>query len=147
MRLGMQWIGVLSFFFFKQQTAYEFVSRDWSSDVYSSDLPPSPNNQVSFATIYHQGKQLTAKAAPEANRPTKKKKRLMKIFRLGVVLLMKGFRPIASLITKSLNEFFFLQFCISAILQFCKLQLPLLMEGQLFIQITMKSSTYLYQSV
>src|SRR5213082_1665347 len=27
------------FFFFKQKTAYEFVSGDWSSDVCSSDLP------------------------------------------------------------------------------------------------------------
>ena len=26
-------------FFFKQKTAYEIVSRDWSSDVCSSDLP------------------------------------------------------------------------------------------------------------
>ena len=26
------------FFFFKQKTAYEVVSRDWSSDVCSSDL-------------------------------------------------------------------------------------------------------------
>ena len=25
-------------FFFKQKTAYEIVSRDWSSDVCSSDL-------------------------------------------------------------------------------------------------------------
>ena len=30
-------LGVL-FFFFKQKTAYEIVSRDWSSDVCSSDL-------------------------------------------------------------------------------------------------------------
>ena len=29
---------VLFFFFFKQKTAYEIVSRDWSSDVCSSDL-------------------------------------------------------------------------------------------------------------
>ena len=29
------------FFFFKQKTAYEIVSRDWSSDVCSSDLRPS----------------------------------------------------------------------------------------------------------
>ena len=29
------------FFFFKQKTAYEIVSRDWSSDVCSSDLPKS----------------------------------------------------------------------------------------------------------
>ena len=28
------------FFFFKQKTAYEIVSRDWSSDVCSSDLVP-----------------------------------------------------------------------------------------------------------
>src|SRR5213082_3205623 len=27
------------FFFFKQKTAYEIVSGDWSSDVCSSDLP------------------------------------------------------------------------------------------------------------
>ena len=29
------------FFFFKQKTAYEIVSRDWSSDVCSSDLGPA----------------------------------------------------------------------------------------------------------
>ena len=29
---------VCVFFFFKQKTAYEIVSRDWSSDVCSSDL-------------------------------------------------------------------------------------------------------------
>ena len=29
---------VCLFFFFKQKTAYEIVSRDWSSDVCSSDL-------------------------------------------------------------------------------------------------------------
>src|SRR3546814_20987389 len=29
------------FFFFKQQTAYELRISDWSSDVCSSDLPPS----------------------------------------------------------------------------------------------------------
>ena len=28
-------------FFFKQKTAYEMCGRDWSSDVCSSDLPPS----------------------------------------------------------------------------------------------------------
>jgi len=31
------------FFFFKQKTAYEIVSRDWSSDVCSSDLAPASN--------------------------------------------------------------------------------------------------------
>ena len=30
--------GYYFFFFFKQKTAYEIVSRDWSSDVCSSDL-------------------------------------------------------------------------------------------------------------
>ena len=33
----MDYIGFF-FFFFKQKTAYEIVSRDWSSDVCSSDL-------------------------------------------------------------------------------------------------------------
>src|SRR5216110_717810 len=32
--------GFLFFFFFKQKTAYEISSRDWSSDVCSSDLRP-----------------------------------------------------------------------------------------------------------
>src|SRR3546814_2071083 len=30
---------VVSFFFFKQKTAYEMLISDWSSDVCSSDLP------------------------------------------------------------------------------------------------------------
>src|SRR5213082_11788 len=30
---------LIFFFFFKQKTAYEIVSGDWSSDVCSSDLP------------------------------------------------------------------------------------------------------------
>ena len=29
---------IFGFFFFKQKTAYEISSRDWSSDVCSSDL-------------------------------------------------------------------------------------------------------------
>ena len=33
------------FFFFKQKTAYEIVSRDWSSDVCSSDLKLFPNSK------------------------------------------------------------------------------------------------------
>ena len=32
------------FFFFKQKAAYEFVSRDWSSDVCSSDLLSKNNS-------------------------------------------------------------------------------------------------------
>ena len=33
------------FFFFKQKTAYEIVSRDWSSDVCCSDLVMLPMQQ------------------------------------------------------------------------------------------------------
>src|SRR5213082_2187831 len=36
---GARDLGVCLFFFFKQKTAYEIVSGDWSSDVCSSDLP------------------------------------------------------------------------------------------------------------
>ena len=36
--LGCVVVVVIIFFFFKQKTAYEIVSRDWSSDVCSSDL-------------------------------------------------------------------------------------------------------------
>ena len=55
------------FFFFKQKTAYEVVSRDWSSDVCSSDLTNNvprvvsvPGNQMwlafaSDASIQHEG--------------------------------------------------------------------------------------------
>ena len=32
--------GVCCFFFFKQKTAYEIGTGDWSSDVCSSDLSP-----------------------------------------------------------------------------------------------------------
>ena len=31
-------VGVILFFFFKQKTAYEILTCDWSSDVCSSDL-------------------------------------------------------------------------------------------------------------
>ena len=34
----VKFLSIYSVFFFKQKTAYEFVSRDWSSDVCSSDL-------------------------------------------------------------------------------------------------------------
>ena len=41
-------------FFFKQKTAYEIVSRDWSSDVCSSDLvdPYSGVTELDPATIF-----------------------------------------------------------------------------------------------
>ena len=37
-----RYVFVIYFFFFKQKTAYEIVSRDWSSDVCSSDLETLP---------------------------------------------------------------------------------------------------------
>src|ERR1044071_9778777 len=42
MKVGF--VGVVVFFFFKQKTAYEISTRDWSSDVCSSDLgrPAAP---------------------------------------------------------------------------------------------------------
>ena len=43
------------FFFFKQKTAYEIVSRDWSSDVCSSDLP------IIFTSIYASDKKCILK--------------------------------------------------------------------------------------
>ena len=36
-------------FFFKQKTAYEIVSRDWSSDVCSSDLSQVKYLRVNFS--------------------------------------------------------------------------------------------------
>src|SRR3546814_2298780 len=37
---------VVSFFFFKQKTAYEMRISDWSSDVCSSDLPEPPDSRT-----------------------------------------------------------------------------------------------------
>src|SRR3546814_7198428 len=64
---GMVFIGILlcygvvitharmmSFFFFKQKTAYEMRISDWSSDVCSSDLnsPPSISSQFGPHSIF-----------------------------------------------------------------------------------------------
>ena len=47
----------LNIFFFKQKTAYEIVSRDWSSDVCSSDLRVMKSLSrlmfVNLAVFYH----------------------------------------------------------------------------------------------
>ena len=42
---------VFFFFFFKQKTAYEIVSRDWSSDVCSSDLVSS--GDILVGRLFH----------------------------------------------------------------------------------------------
>src|SRR3546814_6934213 len=39
---------MLFFFFFKQKTAYEMRISDWSSDVFSSDLPDTLDSQRTF---------------------------------------------------------------------------------------------------
>src|SRR3546814_4122342 len=43
-------ISVVSFFFFKQKTAYEMRISDWSSDVCSSDLFHLQDGEMSYAT-------------------------------------------------------------------------------------------------
>src|SRR3546814_1281302 len=39
-------VGLVTFFFFKQKTAYEMRISDWSSDVCSSDLFRSPGTMT-----------------------------------------------------------------------------------------------------
>ena len=53
------------FFFFKQKTAYEIVSRDWSSDVCSSDLT---------LITRHSNLQIAAMAPPRKNPPNGSRK-------------------------------------------------------------------------
>ena len=47
------------FFFFKQKTAYEIVSRDWSSDVCSSDLPKADKIIMAKSVVQVDSKQKT----------------------------------------------------------------------------------------
>src|SRR3546814_5524710 len=49
------------FFFFKQKTAYEMRISDWSSDVCSSDLPPSLSARAvqSISSSHFSTKDLT----------------------------------------------------------------------------------------
>jgi hypothetical protein len=51
------------FFFFKQKTAYEIVSGDWSSDVCSSDL--SARSASSAACAAPSESSLRADSVPE----------------------------------------------------------------------------------
>ena len=53
------------FFFFKQKTAYEIVSRDWSSDVCSSDLAKEYNFDVTGVTISPQQVKRATELTPE----------------------------------------------------------------------------------
>ena len=46
---------VVFVFFFKQKTAYEIVSRDWSSDVCSSDPLYSVGHNVNFSFFDKNG--------------------------------------------------------------------------------------------
>src|ERR671915_950633 len=45
---------VAFFFFFKQKTAYEIVSRDWSSDVCSSDLYTGTHDHDTIRSWWEQ---------------------------------------------------------------------------------------------
>jgi 4-methylaminobutanoate oxidase (formaldehyde-forming) len=47
---GISEIAWSEFFFFKQRTAYELASGDWSSAVCSSDFPPGPSSNSSRHT-------------------------------------------------------------------------------------------------
>ena len=52
---GGRWGCCIFFFFFKQKTAYEIVSRDWSSDVCSSDLKSGALPQREMGSIKSGG--------------------------------------------------------------------------------------------
>ena len=53
---------MLEFFFFKQKTAYEILTCDWSSDVCSSDLTILPSLAlhliVKHSNLYERGSTL-----------------------------------------------------------------------------------------
>ena len=51
----MECINGVIIFFFKQKTAYEILTCDWSSDVCSSDLTKSPQ-RPNYAGKYHIAK-------------------------------------------------------------------------------------------
>src|SRR3546814_7850084 len=53
------------FFFFKQKTAYEMRISDWSSDVCSSDLCPTPANPP--AGTYRQSNRAKGSSGRSAN--------------------------------------------------------------------------------
>src|SRR3546814_9418595 len=56
----------LSFFFFKQKTAYEMRISDWSSDVCSSDLPPALKLALEQLTIKEPPDSFSAAAEERA---------------------------------------------------------------------------------
>ena len=57
---------MILFFFFKQKTAYEIVSRDWSSDVCSSDLLPQRKMVSKKAGALPQQELVSIKSAGAA---------------------------------------------------------------------------------
>ena len=72
MELGLYWEILSSFcfffFFFKQKTAYEIVSRDWSSDVCSSDLKAGVLPQRKMGRIKRGGAAATRIGQKKAGR-------------------------------------------------------------------------------
>src|SRR3546814_6610617 len=78
---------LVSFFFFKQKTAYEMRISDWSSDVCSSDL--GPHSVGSRWAAY--GRQCRAHAA-RTSTPTPRRCAMK---RLIVILAAAGFASVA----------------------------------------------------
>src|ERR671915_1405420 len=56
-------LSISVFFFFKQKTAYEIVSRDWSSDVCSSDLEAVSDHDTA-AMVEALGEQCSLRTRP-----------------------------------------------------------------------------------
>src|SRR3546814_7887403 len=55
-------LGCYFFFFFKQKTAYEMRISDWSSDVCSSDLRPTPI--MSNSRTREEGRHIVSNLSP-----------------------------------------------------------------------------------
>ena len=55
---AMTLMPIVFLFFFKQKTAYEIVSRDWSSDVCSSDLTDIINRYCPYKTYKTRANKL-----------------------------------------------------------------------------------------
>ena len=68
MECGRGGYGGKDIFFFKQKTAYEIVSRDWSSDVCSSDLLLISNG-ADVNTSDNEGKTLLDLALEKNHSP------------------------------------------------------------------------------
>src|SRR3546814_4718886 len=73
---------LLSFFFFKQKTAYEMRISDWSSDVCSSDLDQAPDDRQrgrgDVRTAASPDQSRTSGANPALHSPRSEERRVGK---------------------------------------------------------------------